>query len=320
MRLRSIVLLTIILAMASCTKKQEAMPYVAHPIGQDSTALQVAVLPTLSCLPVHYALRMGMFRQAGISVRLWRYQAQMDVDTSLVQGHVQIAISDPFHAIRLPSDSLFIAPLMAMKEPLSLMALKGRRVKRIQQMKEKTVAVNRLSSSDYWCQRMTEDAKLDLSTIFRPQVNDLYLRTDMLLNGFLDAVILPEPYATWAALEGHKRISVSKEEGVSNALWIVAQRQTIDKTLRAQAKTFARVYEEAVRQMSEDVQADTIRAILKSEYRMPPLLADTIQLSPISAPYPLRAADVETAAEWLRAQNRLPKNHDTKEFLLKQIK
>ena len=142
----------------------------------------------------------------------------------------------------------------------------------------------------------------------------------MLLNGFIDAVILPEPYATWAAQEGHKRISVSKEEGVSNALWIVAQRQAIDKTLRAQAKTFARVYEEAVRQMSEDVQADTIRAILKNEYRMPPLLADTIQLSPISAPYPLRASDVETAAEWLRAQNRLPKNHDTKEFLLKQIK
>ncbi|MGN1256053.1 MAG: ABC transporter substrate-binding protein [Bacteroidaceae bacterium] len=320
MRLTNAVLLTTILAMASCSKKQEALPYVAHIDSTDSTALQVAVLPTVSCLPVHYALRMGMFHQAGIKVRLWRYQAQMDVDTSIVQGHVCLAISDPFHAIRLQSDSLSVSPLIAVREPLSLMALKGRRVKRMQQMKEKTVAVNRLSSADYWCQRMVEDAHLDLSTIFRPQVNDLYLRTDMLLNGFIDAAILPEPYATWAALEGHKRISTTPKQGISNALWIVTRKRGESNDVEAQAKTFARVYEEAVREMSENPQADTLRAILVNEYRMPPLLTDTIQLPQIPAPHPITTDEIETAAQWLRTQNRLPKNHKTQEFLLQQIK
>ena len=47
--------------MASCNKKQEALPYVGNADGADSTALNVAVLPTLSCLPVYYAQRMGMF-------------------------------------------------------------------------------------------------------------------------------------------------------------------------------------------------------------------------------------------------------------------
>ncbi|MGN0233403.1 MAG: ABC transporter substrate-binding protein [Bacteroidaceae bacterium] len=320
MRLTSAVLLTTILAMASCNQKQEALPYVPQPNHQDSTVIQVAVLPTLSCLPVHYALRMGMFRQAGMNIRLWRYQAQMDVDTSIVKGHVWLAISDPFHAIRLQKDSLRIYPLMATDEPLSLVALKGRRVKQMQQMKEKTVAVNRLSSADYWCQRMTEESELDLSTIFRPQVNDLHLRTDMLLNGFIDAAMLPEPYATWAANEGHKRISTTPEQGICNALWIVIQNKGGSKTPVAQARDFTRIYKEAVRQLAEDVDADTLKAILSSEYRMPPLLADTIRLPKIPAPRQLTTDEIETAAEWLRTQNRLPQNHKTNEFLLQQIK
>ena len=71
--------------MASCNKKQEALPYVGSADSADSTALNVAVLPTLSCLPVYYAQRMGMFEQAGMSVHLWRYRAQMDVDTSVLR-------------------------------------------------------------------------------------------------------------------------------------------------------------------------------------------------------------------------------------------
>ena len=68
--------------MASCNKKQEALPYVGNADGADSTALTVAVLPSLRRLPVYYAQRMGMFEQAGMNVHLWRYRAQMDVDTA----------------------------------------------------------------------------------------------------------------------------------------------------------------------------------------------------------------------------------------------
>lgn len=320
MRLSGIILLTTILAMASCTKRQEALPYVASTPAADSTALNVAVLPTLSCLPVYYAQRTGMFDSAGVSVRLWRYQAQMDVDTSVLRGHVQVAASDPFRAIRLQSDSLTISPLMAMDEPLSLMALKGKRVKQMQQMKEKTVAVCRLSCTDYWCQRMTADSKLDLSTIFRPQVNDIYLRADMLRNGLIDAAMLPEPYATWAAMEGHKRIKRTSDHTICNTLWIVPHRKEKSQADDTQAKAFAQVYREAVARMTTALQADTIRAILTSEYGLPPLLTDTMQLPAMPKPRTLGREEMDKVAEWLREQNRLPKKYSTEQFLLQQIK
>lgn len=306
--------------MASCTKKQEALPYVGNTDGTDSTALNVAVLPTLSCLPVYYAQRMGMFEQAGMNVHLWRYRAQMDVDTSVLRGHVTLAVSDPFRAIRLQSDSLHISALMAMDEPLSLLALKGKRVKQMQQMKEKTVAVCRLSCTDYWCQRLVTESNLELSQIFRPQINDIYLRTDMLNNGMIDAAMLPEPYATWAALEGHKRISRSKPNSICNALWITASRKESSNPHEAQAQTFARIYQEAIERMANDAQADTLRAILISDYGLPPLLTDTIQLPTMPKPRAVNEQEMDSVAAWLREQNRLPKKYSTQEFLSRQIK
>lgn len=306
--------------MASCTKRQEALPYVDKGTPEDSATLDVAVLPTLTCLPVFYAQRMGMFDQAGMNVHLWRYRAQMDVDTSVLRGHVQLAVSDPFRAIRLQNDSLYISPLLAMDEPLSLMALKGKRVKQMQQMKEKTVAVCRLSCTDYWCQRMTSESRLDLSLIFRPQVNDIYLRADMLRNGLLDAAMLPEPYATWAAMEGHKRIRRTKGQDLCNALWIAPHRERDRNTHEAQVQTFARIYREAIERMATSTQADTLRAILTSEYGLPAMLADTIQLPEMPQPRAITAKEMDTAAAWLREQNRLPKKYSTQDFLLQQIK
>ena len=320
MRPLGIILLTTILAMASCTKRQEALPYVGNASAADSTTANVAVLPTLSCLPVFYAQRMGMFDEAGLSVRLWRYRAQMDVDTSILRGHVQLAVSDPFRAVRLGSDSLHITAVMAIDEPLSLMALKGKRVKQMQQMKEKTVAVCRLSCTEYWCQRMTSGSGLDLSQIFRPQVNDICLRADMLRNGLLDAAMLPEPYATWAAMEGHKRIRRTDGNDVCNALWVTPYSKGDSKSHEALAKTFARIYQEAIDRMTRDAQADTIRAILTSEYGLPPLLADTIQLPEMPKPRQVTEQEMETVAGWLREQNRLPKNYSTQDFLHRQIK
>lgn len=320
MRLYTTLLLTFILAMASCTKRQEALPFDGNADGCDSTTLSVAVLPTLSCLPVYYAQRMGMFDSAGVSVHLCRYQAQMDVDTAVLRDRVQVAISDPLRALRLQSDSLDIIPLMAMDAPLSLVALKGKRVKQMKQMKEKTVAISRLSCTDYWSQKLTADAGIDLSLIFRPQVNDIYLRTDMLRGGLLDAAMLPEPYATWTAMEGHRRVGRTKTPGLCTALWIMPQRGTQNDSLSSRVQRFDQVYRQAIKQMNDGLSPDTTRAILIREYALPPQVADSIQLPPVPEPRTLTAQETDEAAEWLHQQNRLPKQHSTPKFLSKQAR
>lgn len=311
----NVFLLICILVTASCSQKQGALPSVQATECADTMALKVAVMPTFSCLPVYYAQRMGMFDSAGVKICLDRYRAQMDVDTTILRGHVHVAVTDLVRAIRLQNDSVRLSVLLAADEPLSMVAQKGKRIKKMAQMKERMVAVSRLSATDYWCQRMQKDAGMDALQLFRPQINDVFLRADMLLNGLIDAAMLPEPYATWTVLEGNPRVNQSKPNEMSNALWVAPFKKKLSDRYLTQLKIFTQVYRTAVEKLISNPQPDTLRTILVDEYRLPVLLADSIQLPLMALPHIPTEAEVEKASTWLSEQGKLPKGFSSKDFL-----
>ena len=51
---------------------------------EDSAAFKVAVMPTLDCLPVFVAKERQLFDTA-VDIRLKQFNAQMDVDTALIE-------------------------------------------------------------------------------------------------------------------------------------------------------------------------------------------------------------------------------------------
>ena len=62
-------------------------------LREDSVALKVAVMPTLDCLPLFVAEDREMFDTA-VDIRLKEFTAQMDCDTALQRGRVEMAITD----------------------------------------------------------------------------------------------------------------------------------------------------------------------------------------------------------------------------------
>ena len=86
--------------LASCSHKQEATQFEADSTGIDSTALRIAVMPALNCLPVYYAEKTGLADSLGVEIRLLRYQAQMDIDT---------AIADQTRAVELFNGTEFLS-------------------------------------------------------------------------------------------------------------------------------------------------------------------------------------------------------------------
>ena len=77
------------------------MPAEADSTGIDTTVLRVAVMPAMSCLPVYYAERSGLADSLGLEMELLRYQAQMDIDTAIINGHVDVAFTDLIRCTRL---------------------------------------------------------------------------------------------------------------------------------------------------------------------------------------------------------------------------
>ena len=281
------------LMLASCSHRQEAMQFEADSTGIDTTVLRVAVMPTMSCLPVYYAERSGLADSLGVEMELLRYQAQMDIDTAIVNGHVDVAFTDLIRCARL-SKQTDLAPIASCDETLSLISLKTKRVKQVNQMKEQMIAVSRLSATDYWCDRVLDSTRTSHDDIYRPQINDVRLRAEMIRQGLIDAAMMGEPYATWMTMLGHKRLFLSKGKQPRLYAWAACKSAT-----KAQQEAFLNLLREAVKCMSDDSQAGTVRDILKQDYQLPPAMVDTFALQPPSTPIDIRPADTEEAEKWL---------------------
>ena len=294
----SILYSLILLMLASCSQRQEATQFKADSTGIDTTVLHVAVMPAMNCLPVYYAERTSLADSLGLKMELLRYNAQMDIDTAIINGHADIAFTDLIRARKLGKTGNEITPFASCDEALSLISLKTKRVKQVNQMKEQMIAVSRLSATDYWTDRLLDSTRTSYDDIYRPQVNDVRLRAEMLRLGLIDAAMMGEPYATWMTMLGHKRLFQSR--GKQPLLYVWAN----NSATKLQQKAFLNVLDEAIKRMSKASEATLLRDILKQEYLLPPALVDSMELQPVKHPSTIRPTDLEEAEKWLSKRTK----------------
>ena len=285
--------------LASCSHKQEATQFEADSTSIDTTVMRIAVMPAMNCLPVYYAEKTGLADSLSVEMKLLRYQAQMDIDTAIVNKHVDIAYTDLIRCTRL-SKQVSLTPFASCDEALSLISLKTKRVKQINQMKEQMIAVSRLSATDYWTDRLLDSTRTSYDDIYRPQVNEVWLRAEMLRQGLIDAAMMGEPYATWMTMLGHKRLFQSK--GKQPRLYAWAARSSVSKR---QQKAFLDLLKEATDRMSKESEAEILRDILKQEYALPADIADSLKLPLPKSPSDISQSDVEEAEKWLNKSTKV---------------
>ena len=301
-----IITLLSLVAVMSCTKKeQELTPEEIATL--DSLALHIAVMPTTDCLPLYLAAECGIADSLGLDMRLHTYLAQMDVDTAIQRGHVTVAYSDLIRALRL-NENTDVKAIMKGSTSMSLLAIKGKRVNKIHQMKERMVAISRLSVSDYWCDNMLDSAFMLKEDVYRPQVHDIQLRTEMVRTGLIDAAILPEPYSQWMKFEGNNLIYSSPQEGPHLTTWIVRNDSTLDARRHKQVCQMVQAYDRAAKLINNARHRATLRSILLSQYKIAPEAVDSIQIvCPQGAELPDSLA-LKKAADFLQSRERMPKD------------
>ena len=289
----SILYSLILFLLASCSQRQEAMPLEVDSTVIDTTVLRVAVMPAMNCLPIFYAQRSGLADSLGMEMTLLRFQAQMDIDTAIINGHMGIAYTDLIRQTRL-SKQATITPIASCDEALSLISLKTKRVKQVNQMKEQMIAISRLSATDYWCDRLLDSTRTSYDDIYRPQVNDVRLRAEMLRQGLIDAAIMGEPFATWMTMLGHKRLFQSKGKQPRLYAWAATT------ATKQQQKDFLNLIKVAIKLMERESEASLLRDILKQEYQLPAEAVDSMALLPVSPPTDVKEDDIKSAKDWLK--------------------
>ena len=180
-------------------------------LREDSAALKVAVMPTLDCLPLFVAEEREMFDTI-VDIRLKCYTAQMDCDTALQRGRVEMAVSDLVRAERMKgvrrqesgvSRNMTIGYVTATNAYWLLIGNRNQRITNLSHLDDRMLAMTRYSVTDLLGDLAVDSAKLKTERVFRIQVNDVNVRLDMLENNEMDALLMTQPQVTQALLLKH---------------------------------------------------------------------------------------------------------------------
>ncbi len=274
---------------------------------RDSAALHVALMPVEDCIPFYYAQRTGIYDSLGLDLRILTLQAQLDTDTALTRGHVELAYSDLARAMMMQQDTVSLRAVASPSGALYFITTRRGRVRQLSQLRERMVAVARHSITDYWSDRLTDTAQLARADIFRPQINDVRIRTDMICNGTMDAAFLPQPYANEVLLRGNKLHFTTEGQTPKLITFIAPEWALADSSRCQQLHLLFSGYEQAVTELNQNMRRDTLARIYRDICLLPDTLIDTlITLQPrftsLAAP---RTSDAETALEWLKTRNKV---------------
>ena len=299
------------IVLASMPRQPKDLPTAEEIARRDSAALHVALMPVHDCLPFYVAEQLGYYDSLGLDLRILTLQAQLDTDTALLRRRAELVYSDLARAIMIQqTDTSDLRVIATCEGRLRLLTAYRGRVRQIRQLKERMVAVARHSITDYWSDRLMDTASMAQTDIFRPQINNVRVRTDMLCNGTMDAALLPEPYATEAQLRGNK-VNFSTKKLKPQLAALVVPAQVISESSRVhQIALLLKGYQLACEKMNAQ-QADCLPELLRSLCSVPDTLIDSVchTLPSFQSLLPPQQADAEAALVWLRGRGKVRKSY-----------
>lgn len=232
--------------VASCGGKSEDAKRREAQIA-DSAALKIATLPTIDCLPLYVVEQLGLDEEAGLDLRLVPFNAQMDQDTALLRGRVEGLFTDLIRVRRMEQvDGKPLKSLCSTALSWKLVTSKNARIKELKQLDDKMLAMTRHSATDVLTWRVVDSVGLKQERVYRIQVNDVKIRFDMMMSAGLDAMWLPEPWATAAVQAGHRAIYDSSKSAWKPGVLAVADSVLTDSTRQRQVEILSQLYNQAV--------------------------------------------------------------------------
>ncbi len=288
-------------AFFSCNTKQDLVSS-SDTTEQDSAALHIGVLPVMDCLPIYYAQKEGFFAKEGVDVRLHDFLSQMDCDTAMIGGSVDLAYTDIARALLMKQK---VRAICSLPGSMSLITAHSKRIRQSKHLVERMVAVDRMSRADYLSDEIMRQEDLDPTAIYRPQINDIRLRTSMLDEQLLDAAILPEPYSQWMEIKGNRRLYTPADSSPALAC-MIAKETTLEDSLRnKQIELFLVAYQKAVNDLNKrQVHQNVIYDILRESYSIPKEICDSIHLPKLPHAKPISTDEVNTMSTWLKLRER----------------
>lgn len=266
---------------------------------EDSLALKIGVMPTLDCLPIYVAKDYGLFDSTKADIRLKPFKAQIDCDAALMKGAIEGCITDIVRGQWMKGKGTALDYVAATNTYWQLVSNRLARIRRINQMNDKMIAMARFSATALLADYAVDSAKLKSEDVFKVQINDVNLRLQMLMNNEMDAVLLPEPQATTARLYKNPVLMDSRDKDMWLGVIAFRKKDMKDERRKQQLDVFMKGYNAACDSINKNGlkhYARTIEKYCGTDEKTVNAL-HKIKFRHAEAP---RQKDIETADKWLK--------------------
>ena len=161
-------------------------------------------------------------------------------------------------------------------------------------MRERLIAVTRHSTSEYLSYEIASITNIPTFEIMRPQINDIFIRKQMLSNNQIDAAVMPQPYSEMLQKEGHIKVFSTKNSGIK--FGCIAISDSIIKNKSEKIRLLIEGYSKAAETIGEN--RKTADSVLIKQYCIPAELLDSVSIPKYPKPQNIKSKDFDKAINW----------------------
>ena len=163
----------------------------------------------------------------------------------MIHKRVEGSVTDLVRACRLQSNGVKLTYPIVTSAYWQIISNKRSRISELKQLSDKMIATTRYSATDYLT-TLAIDSVHPKYDVYRVQINDVNIRLKMLLNNEMDAVLLAEPQATRARLDGHVVLMDSRDKNVRLGVFAFRTDALKEPHRKQQLALFTKAYDMAV--------------------------------------------------------------------------
>ncbi len=174
----------------------------------ETPTLKLAIIPVLDALPIYVAQAEGLFAARGLKVELIPVRSASERDQLITSGQADGMINEVVLTMFFNKETIQIqivrfARAATPESPIfRILASQKSGITTVAGLKNVDIGVSKGTVIEYLTERLLQAEGFTLSEIKTIAIPNIVDRTTLLINGELQAAMLPDPFASQAAGQG----------------------------------------------------------------------------------------------------------------------
>jgi NitT/TauT family transport system substrate-binding protein len=286
--------------------------------GAQDNHLKLALMPVLDVLPVYVAEQNGYFKAQGIQVETVPVKSPQERDALMQTNQVDGVLTDLPSTALLNKQSAKVKAVYTARRPFPnaplfrVLASPKSNISSVAELKDVPVAVSQNTVIEYLTDRLLAQGGLAPQDIAVQEVTAITVRYEQLLNGNLQAAVLPDPMGQGAIAAGAKLIvDDTQAASLSQSAWtfrndvLSARPDTVKKFLVAWSQAVQELNAHSAKYENLMIEKGNVPPAIRGEYKMPPFPQPGIP----------SAAETDDIVKWMREKNLISRDMPYKELV-----